>query len=79
MIIVNVRSTTHRFDGQAVNENVETPRSLFDKVGIDYSRAISSLSGTILTSEDMDTTFAELGAAGVCTLNSIIKADNAAF
>lgn len=79
MIIINVRSTTRRFDGQAVDENMETPRSLFDKMGIDYSRTVNSLSGTILMPDDMDCTFAELGAAGVCTLSAIIKADSAAM
>ena len=79
MIIVNVRSTTRRFDSQAVDEHVETPRSLFNKMGVDYSRGVTSLSGTFLTVNDMDTTFSELGVTGVCTLSAIIKADSAAI
>jgi len=79
MIIVNVRSTTRRFDGQAVNENAETPRSLFEKIGVDYSRSVNSLSGTILMPDDMDCTFAELGAVGVCTLSAIVKAQGNAI
>ena len=79
MIIVNVRSTTRRFDSQAVDEHVETPRSLFEKIGIDCSRSVNSLSGTILMPDDMDCTFAELGAAGVCTLSAIVKAQGNAI
>lgn len=74
MIIVNVRSTTRRYDGQVVNEATETPRSLFEKVGVDCSRTVNSLSGEIITPDKMDMTFAELNAGPLCTLNAIIKA-----
>lgn len=79
MIIVNVRSTTARYDGQTVDEMMESPRSLFEKVGVDYSRAVTSLSGEILTDQQMDQPFAELGVSGMCTLSAIVKASGAMF
>lgn len=77
MIIINVADSSRRYNNNVVNEAVETPRSLFQKLGVAYERGQTSLNGTILNASQMDQTFAQLGISGHATLNSIIKGDGA--
>lgn len=77
MMFVTVSDSSRRYGDQMVNEAVDTPRSLFEKLGVNYQRGQSSLNGTILTADKMDTPFAALGVTGRATLNSIVKGDGA--
>lgn len=77
MLFINVSDSSRRYGDQMVNETNETPRSLFEKLGVNYQRGQSSLNGSILNAEKMDMTFADLGISGRATLNSIVKGDGA--
>lgn len=80
MIIIKVSDSSTRYPEQTVNENTSTPRSLFDALGVNYSRGITSLNGTILTADKLDSTFAELGInGGRAILNSVVKGDGGSF
>lgn len=80
MIIVNVSDSGTRYPEQTVNEAMGTPRSLFDKLGVNYSRGITSLNGTILSPDKLDMTFSELGiSGGRAILNSVVKGDGGSF
>lgn len=74
---ISVSDSSKRYKDQTVNEATDTPRSLFEKLGINYSRATASLNGTILNGEKMDYTFAQLGVVGRGTLSAIVKGDGA--
>lgn len=78
MVFVSVSDTSRRYGDQAVNEQAETPRSLFDKLGVAYERAQISLNGAILTPGQMDMTFGQLGITTRGALNAIVKGDGAA-
>lgn len=78
MIQVNVRTNTTR---KTCNVEVtDTPKSVFDSVGVDVSRSMTNLNGVTLTATDLNSTFAALGVSDGTTanLNSIVKADGAA-
>lgn len=77
MIFMNISDSSRRISNQAVNEAVETPRSLFEKFNINYDRAQTSLNGSILTSGQMDMTFSQLGVTTRGVLNAIVKGDGA--
>lgn len=79
MMIINVSDSSTRYGQKEVNELVDTPRSLFESLGVRYERGQTSLNGTILTPGQMDMTFAALGVAGIATLSSIVKGDGAAI
>lgn len=78
MITLNVRTNTAR---RTVNKDItDTPRSVFEELGVDTSTSMVNLNGTILSGADFDKTFEELRVADGSTanLNAIIKADGAA-
>ena len=77
MIFVNVSDSSRRYGDQAVNEMTETPRSLFNKLGVNFERAQTSLNGSILTPGQMDMTFAALGITTRGVLNAVVKGDGA--
>lgn len=77
MTFITVSDSSRRISNQAVNEAVETPRSLFEKFNINYDRAQTSLNGSILTPGQMDMTFAQLGVTTRGVLNAIVKGDGA--
>ena len=78
MIFVNVSDSNSRYGQQMVNEATDTPRSLFEKLGVAYERGQTSINGRILNGAQIDETFANLGVSGQCTLTNIIKGDGAA-
>lgn len=77
MIFVNVSDSSRRYGDQAVNEMTETPRSLFNKLGVNFERAQTSLNGSILTPGQMDMTFSALGITTRGVLNAVVKGDGA--
>lgn len=77
MIFVNASDSSRRYGDQAVNEMTETPRSLFNKLGVNFERAQTSLNGSILTPGQMDMTFAALGITTRGVLNAVVKGDGA--
>ncbi len=77
MIFVNVSDSSRRYGDQAVNEMNETPRSLFNKLGVNFERAQTSLNGSILTPGQMDMTFSALGITTRGVLNAVVKGDGA--
>lgn len=77
MMFISVSDSSTRYGDQMVNEAVDTPRSLFEKLGVNYQRGQASLNGSILSSDKLDMTFAQLGVSGRATLNSIVKGDGA--
>lgn len=79
MVIINVADSSRRYTPQTINETMETPRSIMDKLGINYSRAQVSMDGTLLTPGQMDMTFAALGVTTSAFLNAVVKGDGAAI
>lgn len=75
---ISVSDSSNRYDPQPVDETVDTPRSLFRKLGVNYERAQTSLNGTILSADQLDDTFEQLGVSGSATLSAIVKSDCAA-
>lgn len=77
MISINVRTNTTR---RTISEDITTtPREVFDELGVDTSTSMVNLNGTILSGNDFDSTFEELGIPDGTTnnLNAIVKADGA--
>ena len=77
MVFMNVSDSSRRYGEQVINEAIETPRSLFEKLGVSYARAQASLNGSVLSAEQMDMTFAQLGITTRGVLNAIVKGDGA--
>ena len=77
MVFISASDSSCRYGDQAVNEAAETPRTLFDKLGVNYERSQVSLNGSILTPGQMDMTFAQLGVTTRGVLNAIVKGDGA--
>jgi len=75
VVFISVSDSSNRYPSQSVNEAVDTPRSLFQKLGVAYERAQTSLNGTILSGDQLDMTFAQLGVIGSATLSAIVKSD----
>lgn len=77
MISVNVRTNTTR---RTVNKDItDTPRQVFNELGVDTSTSMVNLNGTILSGADFDKSFESLGVAdgSTASLNAIVKADGA--
>lgn len=77
LVFVNVSDSSRRYGDQAIDETTETPRSVFNKLGVNYERAQTSLNGSILTPGQMDMTFAALGITTRGVLNAVVKGDGA--
>lgn len=60
-----------------VDETTETPKTVFTSQNVIYTSATNYLDGCVLTPEDMNNTFEELGIKDSCTLISVIKLQNA--
>ena len=79
MISINVRTNTTR---RTVSRDItDTPRKVFNDLGVNFSTSMVNLDGTILSGADMDVSFDKLGVAdgGSVNLNAIVKADGAAL
>lgn len=61
-----------------VDESTTTIRSVLDNNGIDYNRYMVNLNGDVVSSANIDKTFAEAGVYSDCFLTSVTKADSAA-
>lgn len=75
MMFISVSDSSRRYGDQMVDETTETPRSLFEKLGVNYQRSQASLNGTVLSADRLDFTFAALGVSGRAALNAIVKGD----
>ena len=77
MISINVRTNTTR---RTVSADVtQTPRDVFNELGVDTSTSMVNLDGAILSAADFAKSFEDLGVADGATanLNAIVKADGA--
>lgn len=77
MISINVRSNTGH---HTVNVDItDTPKQVFDRLGIDTSTSMVSLNGTHFSRPDFDKSFDALKIEDGSTayLNAIVKADGA--
>lgn len=61
----------------SVDETTTTPKSLFIEQGVIIDRTTNYLDGNILSDEDLNLTFADLGVIDSCALISVIKLNNA--
>lgn len=77
MIRVIVKTNTTRREVTASVNN--TPKSVFDDMGVSTAGAVANLNGTTLNATDLNSTFEALGVQDGSTvnLNSIVKADGA--
>lgn len=80
MAIINVKvgSMGQRTEVLA-NTSVDTPKTVFERAGIDYTSGQPSLDGVTLRAGEMGQTFDDLHVDGDCYLTSIVKADGAAI
>ena len=60
-----------------VNSEVDTPKTAFEKAGIDHTSGTPMLNSIALRASEFEMTFDELHCTGG-TLSSIVKADSAA-
>ena len=60
-----------------VDESTTTIVSVLDEAGIDYNRFTVHLNGDVVTSGNLDKTFAQAGIYEDCYLTSTTKADSA--
>lgn len=75
MIQVNIKTNTYR--GTKVVDETETPRGVFESLGINYSSGMTSLDGIPLAAGEMDKTFADFRITDNCYLFNVVKADGA--
>ena len=61
----------------SVNTEVDTPKTAFEKAGIDYTSGQMMLNGLPVTARDFNEPLDTFGCTGG-TLSSIVKADSAA-
>lgn len=59
-----------------IDENTTLRAALYE-AEVDYSRGTTNLSGTVLSQDDLDKTFADFGITDMCFLTNVAKADNA--
>lgn len=75
MITIDVRTSNKRYGLHTFEETTTTPRQVFESLDVPYQSAQPMLSGTVLKSEQMDTTLAALGASNGAVLSATVKGD----
>lgn len=78
MISISVNTATLRKN--VVEDVTTTPGKVFGDLGVDTSRAMVTLNGGVITTLQLNNTFAELGAhdGDEIRLTAVVKADGAA-
>ena len=79
MIQVKITSNTARPDPIAMNEKTATPKDALVQAGVSLNGVTISLDGGVLNTQNMNTTFEDLGIAAdsTCYLSAVTKATNA--
>lgn len=60
-----------------INTETDTPKTAFEKAGVDYTSGQPSLDGVTLRAGEMNQTFDQLNVSSNFYLTSIVKADGA--
>ena len=74
--IISIRVGSNTNSNTRSVEDSMTPKELFVHEEIDFSTAIVYLSGSTVTPEQMNTSFADLGIVGTASLIAVIKQNN---
>lgn len=75
--MVNVLVGTNTSRESVIVEETMTPKQIFEKQGIDYTRANVHLDGAALKASEMNTSLKDLKIEDKCTLIAVVKGDNA--